>query len=300
MQPQFYMYDLSISAPLHIYGDRFEENDARDFAAELTFPGSATGGTVMIEDLSFHDSGDWDFYELILPSLPSGTTQYDEIVTLYAEPDSTGIFTTFQITVFDASSSESFGRACTLENIREHFPDGRITFLVEDYMDHRNYYSLEIGYDRTESGVSSDPEFDLMVMPDWLENVMAVHPMDLPSNRLDGFPLPYEFPSAPETIAAISKGDAPTELPPETLVVRWEKTSDFVFDASYSGTESDVSISLINAFGDIVARGTESPFYLWKNAATVNIQADIINTIKVESLARGIYGLVIKSVIPFP
>lgn len=287
--PSFYSFEMTIGVPLTMAPDRFEPNDALAFAGELVYSSSHEGSTIMIEDLSFHVSGDPDFYELLLPSLPSDSaTGYDELVTIYAEPDSIGTFTTFQITVYDEDGTpEPFGRACNLENIRDRFPSGRIRFLVEDYMDHRNCYRLEIGYDRERRGVDPGPMFDIVVWPDWLENIMAIHPMDLPSNRIDGVPLPMQFPSAPETMEMIMGGQPPAQLPPERMVMKWEEQDTIALDISYEGGSGSMDMWLVDAAGDRMAAAQDTGL-LPEKAAQPGV---VRKRIAVPDLERGIYGI---------
>ena len=291
--PSFYSFEMAIGAPLAMAPDRFEPNDARAFAGEIVYSSAYEGSTVMIEDLSFHVSGDPDFYELVLPSLPSDyATGYDELVTIYAEPDSIGTFTTFQITVYDEDgTAEPFGRACNLEEIRDRFPSGRIRFLVEDYMEHRNCYRLEIGYDRERRGVDPGPMFDVMVWPDWLENVMAVHPSDLPSNRIDGVPLPMRFPSAPETMEMIMSGQPPAQLPPERLVLKWEEQDVLVLDIAYSGSSGNMDMWLIDAAGDRMATAQD----IGPLPGKASQSEEVRKSIAVPGLERGIYGIEVSS-----
>lgn len=305
--PAFYAFVLSLGPPATIPADRFEVNDAIVAAGRLVFPPADIGGTISVYGLTLHRSGDHDYYELMLPALPD-PLGYDERVTIYAEPDSLGTFTSFRITVYDERGADPFGRACNLEDIQERFPDRRIRFRVTDAEDRRNYYRLQIGYDRRLRGMApTPPTFDLLLLPTWLQNVMAAHPLDLPWNRLDGTPMARRFPSAPEHVALLLSGQPPAALPPERLVMHWPVTEDLVLDIAYAGMPGDLQLGLIDAAGERLALAMEQPGRgklagPGKLAGRGKLAAPdeyVRRRLEVKGLPRGYYGLEVQAAV-FP
>lgn len=296
-EPTFYRVNFTVESAATIDGDRYEPNNVLEDAAVLYFPLSSEGEEIIYNELNFHVSDDHDYYELVLPALPDDMFGYNEVVTVYIEPDSTGSYTTFHTTVYDESGeSDPYGRTFELTDIRERFPDGHIRFCVYDFMHHRNFYRMRIGYDRDLRGIDPGPSLLLEVIPIWLENLMAAHPRDLPWNQPGNVPLPMSYPSDPETLNAILAGYPPTETPEEILMLRWEQTADFGMEIHYQGGGSSLTFRLLNATGEFIGEAIPGV------SKSSQEQGEKVLLLDYQKLPRGMYGIKItgNTDVPIP
>ena len=125
----FYELNLTIGAPSVISPDRFEVNDTLATSAELFLPGNQVGRIWTIDNINFHVSGDPDYFELVLPPLPS--LLYTDRITIWVEPEEDGYSSIFNLFMYDetgASLPPILGPATTIENIRADFPTGQNPF----------------------------------------------------------------------------------------------------------------------------------------------------------------------------
>ncbi|MBU0946047.1 MAG: S8/S53 family peptidase [Proteobacteria bacterium] len=285
----FYEFDLVIDAPSTMTPDRFEVNDTLATAAELTLPGNQIGRIWTIDSLNFHVSGDPDYFDLALPSLPS--LLYTDRITIWVEPAEDGYSSSFNLFLYDAAGASipaTAGSATTIENVRGTFTTGRIRFLVEDRMGRRNNYRILIGYDQYVRGIAEPETFAFPDIPSWMPDPSDLFFIHIPELALEGLAFDFPYPSDPAIAKDIAEGNSPVEIPTEMMVLNWLQKRDFVMEIRYTGSSQDMSFTLIDHNGATLAEATDIPMPLSMPADNT---LDVRKRIEIQAMERGIYGV---------
>jgi len=285
----FYELDLAIGAPSAMSPDRYEVNDTLATAAELTLPGNRIGRVWTIDTLNFHVSGDPDYFDIALPSLPS--LLYTDRITIWVEPTEDGYSSSFNLFVYDESGVSvpvTGGSATTIENVRGTFTTGRIRFLVEDRMVRRNHYRILIGYDQYVRGVAEPETFAFPDIPSWMPDPSDLFFLHIPELALDGVVIDFPFPGDPVIAKDIAEGNPPAEIPTEMMVLNWMQKNNFVMEITYTGYSQDMGFTLIDHKGDILVEAYDVP--IPKNKS-LNDTSEIRKRLEFQGMERGIYGI---------
>lgn len=286
----FYEFSLDIGAPVAMTPDRFEINDTLSTSAELNLPGNQIGRTWTVDNINFHVSGDPDYFELILPSLPS--LQYNDRVTIWIEPDENGYSSNFNLFMYDetgASLPVTGGATISIENISAEFPNRRIRFLVEDRMGRRNFYRILIDYEQYIIRPSPvPPPSSGFLIPAWLPDSSDLHLIQTPGSILEGLPIDYPFPNDPKIAKDIAKGNSPKIIPYEMMVLKWPKKNDFAMQITYPGKSWDMGFTLIDQKGNTLSEAHDVEYP--KDKSTNNTTL-VHKRMEFKGMARGIYGI---------
>ncbi|MFO7891249.1 MAG: S8 family serine peptidase [bacterium] len=284
-----YWLSFQLDSLATIPPDRFEDNDYIFEDAPLYIRNEDIGETKVIDDLTFHDTGDpdVDYFEIHIPDLPSGL--YDEQITIYFEPGAYGDATAgYYIQFFDQTGEVilEYTSSLTFDNLRSQWPEGVIRFSVQDGNLGRNYYRMLIGYDQWIRTAGLPQEMALMEVPDWLE-AMAAMPLEIPPAAAPDIPLPFTFPSDPEMLDSIAAGASPNTIPAEMLILKWYNSRDLGINFSSPG----MNFALIGDGGQIIAEDFAYDLLLPKNA---DDSSKVTTRIEYKDLPRGIYGIQVE------
>jgi subtilisin family serine protease len=286
----FYQLNYELTTLVDMEPDRFETNDRISDCAAIEYPEDRIGEVWDVGDLNFHQTEDADFFALSLPELPG--PEYDEALTLYAEPGELGTYhlAQFYLSLYDAAArSTNYGSALTLENLAGVVSDSRVIRFRVESNHRRNYYRLQIGYDQWLRGVETPSTVSFFEIPEWMKVESQMHAMLFPPSYADGLPIPFSYPSDPGIVDAFMQGNPPSTIPTERIVLKWAQKADLGVDFIFRGNTDELSFKLIDAKGGVLAEGMSAN--LKKAAADQNNSIDVRNRIEYPSLPRGIYGI---------
>lgn len=301
-------YQLSTASiqPSEIAPDRYDdqlpggETPNNDFSSAAEIPSQIDASLLLatkrIDELNLHTETDRDFFTVQLPSAVAPGTGQSECLAagdlrlsnpttkqgsfeLFVTPDAVRPFDInlyrsdgTPVTAFSSKSGLSYQLDCP----HEQFPDGEITFSVDDPAG-RNFYQVDLKYHR----------WDTLITPGWfLEFEQPPFRQHVPS-LLEN--VSHLFPNDPAVIEDYFAGRS-TVLPAEYAFFDWSEPGDYVLNVS-STEGTDVNVSLVGPDGQVVAEAQPRVF----GAQNLLQQPGRNKRVVVADLPRGVYALKIQS-----
>jgi len=281
-------YDLTFSMQTStIAPDRFDDqtpagehrNDEFEYAAEIQgeVQNNIMRSTLHIDELNHDTTADVDFFTIHLApgagecSCGSGGDVIQGQLHLKIIPDT---IRPFQIRWYDSEGAEpvpsKLGLGYTLDCPHDYFPEGEITFSVQDVTS-RNFYDIGFRYHHCDAWLLADwfleydPPLFNVILPEFVECERLLYPLD------------------PDVQEGYFAGTVAEPFPPEYLIFDWGHTGPYVLDVSLP-SGGDLDLTLINELNEVVATAD------WR-ARTDRAGVPPTKRLEVPDLPPGIYYL---------